>query len=82
MYDYRTLEGKPKLKTNWCVENQMSKIYTRNIFYKFQEEVCPAVVSNTILLEDNDDTKVFKIGPSGDLLNKKTVFFFIKKMEM
>lgn len=30
--DHKTIDGNPKLKTDWCIEQQMSEIYTRNIF--------------------------------------------------
>ncbi|KAF7135771.1 hypothetical protein RHSIM_Rhsim08G0163900 [Rhododendron simsii] len=37
--DHKDVNEKPVLKTSWLMEKRMSEIYTRIIFYKFQEEI-------------------------------------------
>ncbi|KAF7113478.1 hypothetical protein RHSIM_RhsimUnG0122000 [Rhododendron simsii] len=37
--DHKDVNEKPVLKTSWLLEKRMSELYTRTIFYKFQEEI-------------------------------------------
>ncbi|KAF7137311.1 hypothetical protein RHSIM_Rhsim07G0205700 [Rhododendron simsii] len=37
--DHKDVNEKPVLKTSWLMEKRMSELYTRSIFYKFQEEI-------------------------------------------
>ncbi|KAF7115337.1 hypothetical protein RHSIM_RhsimUnG0059000 [Rhododendron simsii] len=37
--DHKDVNEKPVLKTSWLMEKRMSELYTRTIYYKFQEEI-------------------------------------------
>lgn len=51
--DHETSNAKPKLMTTLLMEKQMSELYTRKIFYKFQTELM-LIISSTAEITDKN----------------------------
>eukprot|EP00268_Persea_americana_P040294 TRINITY_DN3996_c1_g1_i5.p3 TRINITY_DN3996_c1_g1~~TRINITY_DN3996_c1_g1_i5.p3 ORF type:complete len:154 (+),score=22.87 TRINITY_DN3996_c1_g1_i5:1609-2070(+) len=59
--DYKSSNGRPKLKAYSSVEKQMADIYTRNIFYKFQDELFMTMSVVPLLVNEDDVTANFSM---------------------
>ncbi|RWR92230.1 protein FAR-RED IMPAIRED RESPONSE 1-like protein [Cinnamomum micranthum f. kanehirae] len=56
--DFENSNGRPKMKTCSLMEKQMAEVYTRNIFYKFQDELFTTMsVAENIVYKDDVDCK-------------------------
>ncbi|XP_020253880.1 protein FAR1-RELATED SEQUENCE 5-like [Asparagus officinalis] len=63
--DHCTVEKKPKLKTLWSMEKQMAQIYTKKIFYIFQDELQPSLMYNIELVKENERESTFHLNFCG-----------------
>ncbi|XP_020242964.1 protein FAR1-RELATED SEQUENCE 5-like [Asparagus officinalis] len=63
--DHCTVEKKPKLKTLWSMEKQMAQIYTKKIFYIFQDELQPSLMYNIELVKENERESTFQLNFCG-----------------
>lgn len=70
--DFHCFDSKPKLRTNWKIEANMAKIYTRSIFRIFQEEIGEASGFSLHLVNEEEGNKIFRVGPR-DINKKKLV---------
>lgn len=73
--DHSTLEKKPKIKTLWIMEKHMSKIYTKEIFYLFQEELAASLVYNVVPIKDDRDEILYKVAACGTMESKRNVTY-------
>ncbi|KAK8914272.1 Protein FAR1-RELATED SEQUENCE 5 [Platanthera zijinensis] len=58
--EHQTIITYPKLKTTWSLEKQMSQIYTKKIFYKFQDEVVSSLMHN-VFVGDEDESGMCRL---------------------
>ena len=68
--DYESSNGRPKLKTYSSMEKKMVKIYTRNIFYKFRDELFMTMSIAPILVNEDDIRCIFSVK---DLTNENEI---------
>ena len=59
--DHDTLNRKPILKTDWPMEKQMSEIYTRNLFYKFQKQFMSMATCIIQLQKDEENGRTYDV---------------------
>ncbi|KAL5861893.1 hypothetical protein ACOSQ4_003189 [Xanthoceras sorbifolium] len=59
--DHTDSNGKPVLKSQWSMENQMAELYTQRSFYIFQDELW-----NTL----NDDCCVYKVDKRNEVIDR------------
>ena len=59
--DFENSNGRPKLKTCSPMEKQMADIYTRNIFYKFQDELLTTMSLGGKLANEDDVECIFVV---------------------
>ncbi|TXG54219.1 hypothetical protein EZV62_019475 [Acer yangbiense] len=59
--DHIDINEKPVIKLPFAMEKQMSEIYTRKMFYKFQEEFWNSLLYTTELVNESSDCYMYKI---------------------
>ncbi|TXG46532.1 hypothetical protein EZV62_027968 [Acer yangbiense] len=59
--DHIDINEKPVIKLPFAMEKQMSEIYTRKMFYKFQEELWNNLLYTTELVNESGDCYMYKI---------------------
>ena len=64
--DHVDINEKPVLKLPLEMEKQMAKIYTRKIFYKFQDELWHSLVIMPQIESENDTHKMYTIQSCGN----------------
>lgn len=69
--DHKDINEKPILKTLWGMEVTMSQIYTRNMFYKFQDEIFQLQAYEVTLTFEDEHRRLYNVkrdvdgGPKG-----------------
>ncbi|XXG60583.1 hypothetical protein AAC387_Pa04g2451 [Persea americana] len=59
--DHDTINGRPKLMIDLPMEKRMSEIYTKKMFYKFQEQFCYITCGIVELIYDDIEHRVYKV---------------------
>ena len=59
--DHVDINEKPVLKLPLEMEKQMAEIYTRKIFYKFQDELWRSLVTMPQIVSKNDTRKMYTV---------------------
>ena len=59
--DFENSNGRPKLKTCSPMEKQIADMYTRNIFYKFQDELFTTMSLGEKLVNEDDVERIFVV---------------------
>ncbi|KAH7663176.1 FHY3/FAR1 family protein [Dioscorea alata] len=59
--DHKDANEKPVLKTSWGMEKKMSQVYTRSVFYKFQEQIHQVLAYVATKMDENENFMLWKV---------------------
>lgn len=78
--DYDTMNAAPVLKTPSPMEKQVSELYTRKIFMRFQEELVGTLTFMASKADDDEDTITYLVSKYGE--DHKAYFVKFNVLEM